>query len=149
MRAVVQRVTEASVEVDGRVAGRCGPGFLVLLGVSVEDREDDAELMAKKIAQLRVFNDDEGKFNRSLEDVRGGVLLISQFTLFGDARKGNRPSFIDAARPEQAAPLYELVAGQLRSRGITVETGEFGAHMMVKLVNDGPVTILLDTKKQF
>lgn len=145
MRAVVQRVSESSVEVDGRIVGRCGHGFLVLLGVSV----DDAAQMAKKIAQLRVFNDDDGKFNRSLEDVRGGVLLISQFTLLGDTRKGNRPSFIAAARPEQAVPLYESVAAHLRGLGIAVETGEFGAHMMVKLVNDGPVTILLDTKKGF
>ncbi|MEK7795227.1 MAG: D-aminoacyl-tRNA deacylase [Candidatus Hydrogenedentota bacterium] len=149
MRAVVQRVQESSVEVDGRVVGRCGHGFLVLLGVSVDDAEDDAAQMAKKIAQLRVFNDDDGKFNRSIEDVRGGVLLISQFTLFGDARKGNRPSFIAAARPEQAVPLYESVAAHLRARGIPVETGEFGARMMVRLVNDGPVTILLDTKKEF
>ena len=147
MRAVVQRVTESSVSVGGETVGRSGPGYLVLLGVSVDDTEEDAVQMAKKVAQLRVFNDEEGKFNLSLEDVKGSVLLISQFTLLGDARKGNRPSFIKAARPEQAIPLYESVAQGLRDRGIQVATGEFGAHMDVHLTNDGPVTILLDTRK--
>lgn len=149
MRAVVQRVTEASVTVDGSVIGEIGHGLLVLLGVSTDDAEDDAAQIAKKIAQLRIFNDDEGKFNLSLEDVGGSVLLVSQFTLLGDARKGNRPSFIHAARPEQATPLYEAVAQHLRDRGVNVQTGEFGAHMDVRLINDGPVTILLDTKKLF
>ncbi len=147
MRAVVQRVTESSVEVDDKTIGEITHGLLVLLGVANDDTEDDASQIAKKIAQLRIFNDAEGKFNLSLEDVGGAVLLISQFTLLGDARKGNRPSFIAAARPEQAVPLYESVAQHLRARGITVATGEFGAHMRVHLTNDGPVTILLDTRK--
>ena len=149
MRAVVQRVTESSVEVDGKTLGEIGSGLLVLLGVASDDTEDDAARIAKKVAQLRIFNDADGKFNLSLEDVGGAVLLISQFTLFGDARKGNRPSFIAAARPEQAVPLYESVAQHLRDRGITVATGEFGAHMDVHLTNDGPVTILIDTRKTF
>ncbi len=149
MRAVVQRVTESSVEVDGKTIGEIGRGLLVLLGVASDDTEDDAAQIAKKVAQLRIFNDADGKFNLSLEDVGGAVLLISQFTLFGDARKGNRPSFIAAARPEHAVPLYDSVAQHLRDRGITVATGEFGAHMDVHLTNDGPVTILLDTHKTF
>ena len=149
MRAVVQRVTESSVEVDGKTLGEIGSGLLVLLGVASDDTEDDAAQIAKKVAQLRIFNDADGKFNLSLEDVGGAILLISQFTLFGDARKGNRPSFIAAARPEQAVPLYESVARHLRDRGITVATGEFGAHMDVHLTNDGPVTILLDSRKTF
>ena len=149
MRAVVQRVTESSVEVDGKTIGEIGRGLLVLLGVADDDGEDDASQIAKKVAQLRIFNDADGKFNLSLEDVGGAVLLISQFTLLGDARKGNRPSFIAAARPEQAVPLYESVEQHLRDRGITVATGEFGAHMDVHLTNDGPVTILLDTRKTF
>ncbi len=149
MRAVVQRVTESSVEVDGETLGEIGHGLLVLLGVASDDSEEDAAQLAKKVAQLRIFNDAGGKFNLSLEDVGGAILLISQFTLFGDARKGNRPSFIAAARPEQAVPLYESVARHLRDRGITVATGEFGAHMDVHLTNDGPVTILLDTRKTF
>ena len=149
MRAVVERVTESSVEVDGKTIGEIGRGLLVLLGVAGDDGEDDASQIAKKVAQLRIFNDAEGKFNLSLEDVGGAVLLISQFTLLGDARKGNRPSFIAAARPEQAVPLYESMAESLRDRGITVATGEFGAHMKVHLTNDGPVTILLDSRKTF
>jgi D-tyrosyl-tRNA(Tyr) deacylase len=146
MRAVVQRVTEGSVTVEGEVIGHIAHGLLVLLGVHTSDEETDAALIAKKIAQLRIFNDRDGKFNLSLEDVKGAVLLVSQFTLYGDARKGNRPSFIEAARPEQAIPLYESVAAHLRARGLPVETGRFGAHMKVRLLNDGPVTILLDTK---
>ena len=149
MRAVVQRVAESSVEVDGETLGEIGHGLLVLLGVARDDTEDDAAQIAKKVALLRIFNDADGKFNLSLEDVGGAVLLISQFTLFGDARKGNRPSFIAAARPEQAVPLYESVGRHLRDRGITVATGAFGAHMDVHLTNDGPVTILLDTRKTF
>lgn len=146
MRAVVQRVTEASVTVDNEVIGRIQHGLLVLLGVGIQDTDQDAAAIAKKIAQLRIFNDPDGKFNLSLEDVKGAVLLVSQFTLYGDARKGNRPSFIEAARPEQAIPLYESVATHLRARSIPVQTGRFGAHMEVRLLNDGPVTILLDTK---
>jgi D-tyrosyl-tRNA(Tyr) deacylase len=146
MRAVVQRVTEASVTVDGLAIAQIAHGLLVLLGIHTSDAEPDAALIAKKIAQLRIFNDPEGKFNLSLEDVQGAVLLVSQFTLYGDARKGNRPSFIEAARPEQAIPLYESVAAHLRARNIPTQTGQFGAHMQVRLLNDGPVTILLDTK---
>jgi len=146
MRAVVQRVSEASVTVDGEEIGAIASGLLVLLGVGVDDSEADAISISKKIAQLRIFNDADGKFNLSLDDMKGSVLLVSQFTLYGDARKGNRPSFIGAARPEQAIPLYESVAGHLQARGIPVQTGRFGAHMQVRLLNDGPVTILLDTK---
>ncbi len=149
MRAVVQRVTESSVEVDAKTIGEIGHGLLVLLGVAGDDTEDDASQIAKKVAQLRIFNDADGKFNLSLEEIGGAVLLISQFTLLGDARKGNRPSFIAAARPDQAVPLYESVAQHLRDRGIAVATGEFGAQMHVHLTNDGPVTILLDTRKTF
>lgn len=145
MRAVVQRVSESSVTVDGETIGKIDQGLMVLLGVSVEDSEEDAQQIAKKIAQLRIFNDDDGKFNLSLEDVGGAVLLISQFTLLGNTRKGNRPSFVEAARPEQAVPLYEAVGEHLRARGIRVETGRFGAHMDVRLTNDGPVTIIIDT----
>ena len=149
MRAVVQRVTESSVTVEGNILGQIDHGLLVLLGVSENDTEEDAAYIAKKIAQLRIFNDEQGKFNRSLEDTGGAVLLISQFTLFGDARKGNRPSFIKAARPETAIPLYKATAQHLRDRNIQVETGEFGAHMEVALSNDGPVTILIDSQKEF
>lgn len=149
MRAVVQRVTQSSVTVEGDTLGQIDHGLLVLLGVSETDTEEDATYIAKKIVQLRIFNDDEDKFNLSLEDTGGAVLLISQFTLFGDARKGNRPSFIKAARPETAVPLYESTAQHLRDRNIQVQTGEFGAHMQVALTNDGPVTILLDSQKDF
>ena len=149
MRAVIQRVTESSVTVEGKVTGQIGAGMMVLLGIDTEDTEADADTIIKKLPQLRIFNDEEGKFNRSLIDINGSILLISQFTLYGDARKGNRPSFIHAARPEQAIPLYEYVIDGLRKRNITVETGRFGAHMDVQLINDGPVTILLDSQKNF
>ena len=149
MRAVIQRVQESSVSVDGVVAGSIGRGLLVLLGVDVDDDERDAAQMAEKVATLRCFEDDASKFNLSVEDVGGAVLVISQFTVHGDCRKGRRPSFTQAARPEQAIPLYESVIGHLRARGLTVATGSFGAHMDVRLVNDGPVTLLLDTKKVF
>ncbi len=149
MRAVVQRVSESSVTVEGEVVGRIDQGLMVLLGVELEDAASDAEYIAKKIVGLRIFDDADGNFNLSLEDVQGEVLLISQFTLHGDARKGRRPSFIHAARPEQAVPLYELVIECLRGQGYTVATGVFGAHMDVHLINDGPVTILVDSKKLF
>lgn len=149
MRAVIQRVSEAAVRVDRRVVGEIGPGLLVLLGVDSDDTPEDADAMVKKIAGLRCFNDGDGKFNLSLLDVGGAVLLISQFTLHGDCRRGRRPSFTQAAPPEQAVPLYEKVADLLRHRGISVATGSFGAHMHVHLVNDGPVTLLVDTKKVF
>ncbi len=149
MRAVVQRVTESQVTVDGRTTGKIGPGFMVLLGVEEGDAGPDADYIAEKITHLRVFPDDDGKMNRSVADAGGAVLLISQFTLHGDCRRGRRPSFTAAARPETAVPLYEGVAARLRAAGLVVETGEFGAHMAVSLVNDGPVTILLDSKKLF
>ena len=149
MRAVVQRVSEASVEVDGRIVGEVGKGLLVLVGVEVDDTEADADYIAEKTAGLRIFNDNEDKMNLSVTEVGGSVLLISQFTLHGDCRRGRRPSFIDAARPETAIPLYEGVARRLRAAGLPVATGEFGAHMHVALVNDGPVTVLLDSKKLF
>lgn len=149
MRAVVQRVRHSSVTVDGAVVGAIGSGFLVLLGVDVNDSGQDATYIADKIIGLRIFNDSEGKFNLSLLDVGGAVLLVSQFTLYGDCRKGRRPSFVAAARPEQAIPLYERVGELLREKGVEVATGIFGAHMDVELLNDGPVTLLLDSGKAF
>jgi len=137
------------VSVDERVIGQIGKGLLVLLGVANEDTESDARLLADKVAGLRCFSDADGKFNLSIEEVAGSVLAISQFTLFGDCRKGRRPSFTEAARPEVAVPMYELFVTALRERGIPVETGLFGAHMDVQLINDGPVTLLLDSKKVF
>jgi len=149
VRAVVQRVSSASVTVDGDVVGHIGCGFLVLLGVGTEDSADDAAFLAQKVAGLRVFEDSGGKMNLSLADVDGCVLAVSQFTLFGDCRKGRRPSFVDAARPESAEQLYECFVSELRGQGITVETGRFQTHMDVSLVNDGPVTLLLDSRKLF
>lgn len=149
MRCVVQRVTEASVAVDGEVIGRCARGFMVLIGVHADDTERDLRYMAEKVPKLRVFEDDAGKMNLSLKDMGGGMLAISQFTLYGDARGGNRPSFITAARPEKANPMYEQLVEAWRAQGIHVETGRFGADMKVSLVNDGPVTILMDSSKAF
>jgi D-aminoacyl-tRNA deacylase len=149
MRAVVQRVTRASVTVDGAVTGAIERGFLALVGVAVDDDERDAVTLAQKIGGLRVFDDANGAMNLALTDVGGAVLLVSQFTLLGDVRKGRRPSFIAAARGEPAERLYERVATELRATGLHVETGIFGADMAVELVNDGPVTILLDTKRAF
>lgn len=134
---------------DEEVVGRIAGGLLVLLGVGIDDGEDDAVSMARKIAGLRIFRDDEGNMNRDVIESGGAALVISQFTLHGDARKGRRPSFITAARPEIAEPLYERTAGELRRLGIETATGRFGATMQVELVNDGPVTILLDTKRLF
>jgi len=147
MRAVVQRVSRGAVRVDGAATGEVGRGLVVLLGVAAGDGDEDARWMADKVAQLRIFEDAEGKMNRSVEDVAGGVLLVSQFTLLGDARKGNRPSFVEAAPPEAASALYEKVCARLRERGLPVGTGVFRAHMDVELVNDGPVTILLDSRR--
>ena len=149
MRAVIQRVSKSSVTVDGNVIGEIGHGFNVLLGVEVADTQQDADDIVKKIIGLRVFNDADGKFNLSLMDVGGSVLLISQFTLLGDCRKGRRPSFINAARPETSIPLYERVIAGIRAEGVTVATGEFGASMAVDIQNDGPVTLMLDTQKVF
>ena len=145
MRAVVQRVSEASVAVDGQVVGAVGRGFLVLLGVTHSDGEAEAAALARKIAGLRIFEDAAGKFNLALADVGGAVLVVSQFTLYGDARKGRRPSFTDAARPEHAEPLCQWFVDCLRGEGLSVQTGRFGAMMAVHLVNDGPVTLWLDT----
>ncbi len=149
MRAVIQRVAEASVTVDQVVVGRIQHGFLILVGVADQDEEKDALWIAEKVAGLRVFEDSEGKMNLSLADVRGAVLLVSQFTLLGDCRKGRRPSFVEAARPEKARALYEKLAVNLRDLGLVVETGVFQAHMDVRLHNDGPVTLLLDSGKLF
>lgn len=150
MRAVVQRVTEARVMVNSRPVSSIGKGLLVLLGVGHDDDESDVAWMAKKIANLRIFDDDEGKMNRSVMDVGGDVLVVSQFTLYGDARKGNRPSFTDAAPPEHGEALYSMLVNRLREQyALKVRTGEFGARMVVELKNDGPVTILLDSKKIF
>jgi D-tyrosyl-tRNA(Tyr) deacylase len=145
MRAVLQRVTSASVSVAGEVIAAIGPGLLVLVGAARDDTPAEAELLARKTAELRIFNDEQGKFNRSLQDVRGAALVVSQFTLFADTRKGRRPGFTDAAPPEVAAPLVDAYADALRRLGVPVATGRFGAYMQVALVNDGPVTILLDT----
>ncbi|MCR4708172.1 MAG: D-tyrosyl-tRNA(Tyr) deacylase [Clostridiales bacterium] len=149
MRLVIQRVSEASVSVDGKTVGRCGEGFLVLVGVEAGDGESDVRYAAEKTIGLRVFEDDAGKMNRSIQDVGGSILAISQFTLLGDARHGRRPSFSDAARPEVSVPLYEMYCQLLREAGIATETGIFGADMRVSLVNDGPVTILLDSRRRF
>jgi len=149
VRAVVQRVARASVQVDGRQVGAIGTGLLVLLAVGEGDTEADADYVARKVAGLRVFEDAEGKMNLSVADVGGAVLLVSQFTLYGDCRRGRRPSFTRAAAPELAVPLYELVAQKLRQTGLEVGTGRFRQMMQVELVNDGPVTVLLDSERVF
>ena len=149
MRAVIQRVEQASVSVEGEIRGQIGAGFLVLIGVEEGDGDADFRYIAEKVPNLRVFEDEQGKMNRSLLDVGGELLAVSQFTLLGDARGGRRPSFITAARPETADPMYERLVADWRARGIRVETGVFGAHMKVALVNDGPVTILLDSRRRF
>ncbi|MBI4641932.1 MAG: D-tyrosyl-tRNA(Tyr) deacylase [Candidatus Tectomicrobia bacterium] len=149
MRAVVQRVSQARVSIQGRVAGEIGRGLLVLLGIGKEDDSTDVEYMTSKVVNLRIFEDHEGKMNLSLKDVKGEMLVVSQFTLYGDCRKGRRPSFIDAAEPEQALLLYERFLAETRNLGIQVASGEFQAMMDVFLVNQGPVTILLDSKKAF
>jgi D-tyrosyl-tRNA(Tyr) deacylase len=149
MRAVVQRVNEASVKVEGEEVARIGHGILVLLGVGQEDEPKDAAYLAEKVAHLRIFADEQGKMNRSLLDVGGGLLVVSQFTLWGDCRKGRRPSFAAAAAPEKAKELYGVFIESARSLGVAVETGRFQEMMQVSLVNDGPVTLLLDSKKVF
>ncbi len=149
VRAVVQRVARAEVRVEGKVTGSIGRGLLVLVGVSRDDRDEDARSLADKVAALRIFEDAAGKMNLAVGEVSGGVLLVSQFTLLGDGRKGNRPSFVDAAPPEAANALYERCCALLREKGLPVATGVFRAHMDVELVNDGPVTILLDSRKLF
>jgi D-aminoacyl-tRNA deacylase len=149
MRAVVQRVLRASVAVRDQITGEIGKGFMVLLGVEVGDGERDAAYIADKVLNLRVFEDDAGKMNRSLQETGGSILAVSQFTLLGDARDGRRPSFIRAERPEAADVLYQKAVASWRERGVMVETGVFGADMAVSLVNDGPVTILLDSRRLF
>ena len=144
MRVVLQRVSKASVRIDGRVVGSIGAGFCLLIGFTHADTQAQVDWMADKVAGLRLFPDADGKMNVGLAEVGGAVLVVSQFTLYGDSEKGRRPSFIDAARPEVAIPLYEAFIAALRSRGLEVETGRFGAMMQVELVNDGPVTLILE-----
>ena len=149
MRAVIQRVSRAKVSVGGEVTGEIGKGLLVLLGVSSEDTEASADYLVEKTIGLRIFEDDSGKMNLSVGDVNGAVLVVSQFTLYGDVRRGKRPSFDRAARPERANELYEYFVGKIRAAGLPCETGRFQAMMDVELVNDGPVTVLLDSEKSF
>lgn len=144
MRVVLQRVSRASVTIGGRVTGSIGRGFLLLAGFHTSDTPEQADWLAAKVAGLRLFSDTEGKMNLGLADVDGAVLVVSQFTLYGDTERGRRPSFIEAARPEQAIPLYERFLAQLRGAGLHVESGEFGADMQVDLLNDGPVTLILE-----
>jgi D-aminoacyl-tRNA deacylase len=147
MRAVIQRVKSAQVFVDGRVSGKIGKGLLVLLGVGKGDGESDLSFLTSKIPELRIFEDDSGKFNLSLKEIHGAMLVVSQFTLFGDCRKGRRPSFTEAEEPTTAKHLYEQFVLKLKERGIPVQTGEFQAKMEVHLINDGPVTLLLDSRQ--
>jgi D-tyrosyl-tRNA(Tyr) deacylase len=149
MRAVVQRVTSSRVEVAGQTVGQIGAGLLVLLGVARDDREADADYLADKIVNLRIFQDAQDKMNLALKDANGAMLVVSQFTLYGDTRKGRRPSYIDAAEPAKANTLYEYFVARVRAQGVAVETGIFQATMAVHLVNDGPVTILIDSRKTF
>jgi D-tyrosyl-tRNA(Tyr) deacylase len=149
VRVVIQRVSEASVTVDQQTVGAIGQGLMVLLGVAQGDTSQEAKSLAEKTAGLRIFEDDAGKMNRSVEEIGGSLLVVSQFTLLGDCRKGRRPGFTDAAQPELADQLYEEYVAALRSRGVNVATGVFRADMQVALVNDGPVTMLLDSRKQF
>lgn len=149
MRCVVQRVTEASVTVNGETVGAVGPGLMVLIGVSAEDTDADLKYMAEKVPNLRIFDDENGVMNRSVIDTGGSILAVSQFTLYGDARGGRRPSYIRAAKPDDANALYERLVAAWRAKGIHVETGRFRTDMKVSLVNDGPVTILIDSEKAF
>ena len=149
MRAVVQRVSRAKVTVAGEITGEIEAGLLILLGVAEEDSQSDAAYLAEKITGLRIFPDDEGKMNRSLIETGGAMLVVSQFTLLGDCRKGRRPSFIKAARPEFAVNLYNAFIAEVRGRGVSVATGRFQEHMAVELVNDGPVTLLVESRQEF
>lgn len=149
MRAVVQRVSSSCVKVEGKVIGKISKGFNVLLGISKEDTKEDIKYICDKILGLRVFEDENDKMNLSIQDVNGELLIISQFTLYGDCRKGRRPNFMNAMGGEEANKLYEEVLGLLKESGLKVECGEFGAHMILDIVNDGPVTIMLDSKKEF
>ena len=145
MRAVLTRVKSASVSVDGKTIGSIGPGFLILLGITHDDTEAQAVKLAEKLTGLRIFEDETGKMNRGLTGVGGEVLIVSQFTLYGNCKKGRRPEFLSAARPEVAIPLYEKFVQLCRDKGLHVETGEFGAYMQVESLNDGPVTLIVDT----
>ena len=145
MKALIQRVVSSSVEIDGNIVGKIGKGLLIFLGISVEDSEKEVMWLVDKCANLRIFEDEHGKMNRSLIDIKGEALIISQFTLYGDSLKGRRPSFIKAARPEQAIPLYEKFICEFRKKIAKVETGEFGADMLVDIKNDGPVTLMVET----
>lgn len=149
MRAVVQRVSRAQVTVEGQVVGQIDRGLMVLLGVAEDDTQNDVVYLSHKIAGLRVFEDHEGRMNLSLADIAGAMLVVSQFTLLGDCRKGRRPSFVSAAKPDHANALYEGFVAEIKGQGIPVETGRFQTHMDVELVNDGPVTLLLDSRKSF
>lgn len=146
MKAVIQRVSQASVSINDDTVGAVKQGFMVLLGIHQEDTLEDVDYLVRKISMLRVFEDENGKMNKSIQEVSGGILSISQFTLYADTKKGNRPSFIEAARPETAIPLYEAFNEKLQSAGLAVATGKFGADMQVSLINDGPVTIVIDSR---
>ncbi|MBE2272880.1 MAG: D-tyrosyl-tRNA(Tyr) deacylase [Flavobacteriales bacterium] len=146
MKAVIQRVSEANVKVDGNIVGEISKGLLLLIGIDEEDEKNDADWLVHKILSLRIFGDDEGKLNRSVMDISGGILCISQFTLIADYKKGNRPSFIKAAKPEKAIPLFEYFKTEISKSGLKTESGIFGADMKVSLLNDGPVTIVMDSK---
>ena len=149
MRAVIQRVSQGRVLVDGEEIGTIGPGLVILLGVHRDDNTEDGKYLARKIVNLRIFSDENGKMNRSLLDVGGQALIVSQFTLWGDTRKGRRPSFIKAAEPDQAEKLYQDFVSEMNRQNITTATGEFGAMMELALINDGPVTLILDSRKEF
>ncbi len=146
MRVVIQRVSEASVKVDNQIVGEIGKGLMLLIGVDESDENSDADWLVKKILDVRVFSDDEGKMNHSVKDINGEILCISQFTLISDYKKGNRPSFIKAARPEKAIPLFEYFKDEMKKSGLKTESGIFGADMKVSLINDGPVTLVFDSK---
>ncbi len=146
MKIVVQRVSQASVKVSGEIVGEISQGLLLLVGIEENDEKEDAEWLAKKILDLRIFSDEEGKMNHSVKDINGEILCVSQFTLIADYKKGNRPSFIKAAKPEKAVPLFEYFKGLIKSSGLKTESGIFGADMKVSLLNDGPVTIVMDSK---
>jgi D-tyrosyl-tRNA(Tyr) deacylase len=148
VKAVIQRVSQAQVSIDGETVGSIAQGFMILLGIHEADTTEDVAYLVRKISKLRVFEDNDGKMNVSIQEVKGSILSISQFTLYAETKKGNRPSFIEAARPEKAIPLYELFNEQLAQQEIPVETGRFGADMAVSLVNDGPVTIIIDTREK-
>ena len=146
MKVVIQRVSEASVKVNNEITGEISKGLLLLVGIEENDEKEDAEWLSKKILDLRIFSDEEGKMNRSVKDINGEILCVSQFTLIADYKKGNRPSFIKAAKPEKAVPLFEYFKGLIKSSGLKTESGIFGADMKVYLLNDGPVTIVMDSK---